>query len=627
MLETNLMKTSNRISIIVLLISSTIFCQNDKQIDSLVQVIQTTKVDSIKALNHLKIARLLMYKNSEETKKNISTAEDIYKKTAKLKQLANLNSIKAEYMFTQNKYDSAMAYVEKAGNQFLKNGDSIKGATIKSNLANLVKMLTGDYDRIQSIYDEIEPIALTYKDTSLIAIVLSGKADIALNKGHRNIAIELTKNVINLRESQNDSLRIPQEYFKIGKIYQELFDFEESISNFNEGIAIAEATDNLRIKADLLRIKGTSQIKLKQFDLAEKSLLEALQLSKTTNVKTSELQSLIILGLLEVDRENFKKAKYYVDLAKSMMKPKNSYNVDYNYNLIRGQISLGKKEYKKALNQFTNCVSLAEKNQSLVNLSFSKKFQSLALEKLGNYKNALALYKESSDAKDTLTSQLRTSLSIEQKIIFETEKKEKAIALQKKDIEILKQKEQTAKLRNNILTIAIISLFIIFLLLFYAIKQKMKKNKVIRDNLNKDIEFKTKELTTHALHLAKKNEVLNDLKQKAKVLKADANADPGYQMLIQTINFDLQDDNNWERFSKYFEEVHKDFNAKAQQQFPNVTSNDLRLMALLKMNLSSKEIANILNISSDGIKKARQRLRKKMGIDSNESLEAVVISI
>jgi len=155
----------------------------------------------------------------------------------------------------------------------------------------------------------------------------------------------------------------------------------------------------------------------------------------------------------------------------------------------------------------------------------------------------------------------------------------------------------------------------------------MKKNKLLHERLSKDIEFKTKELTTHALHLAKKNEVLTDLKDKAKALKAGANADPGYQMLIQTINFDLQDDNNWENFSRYFEEVHKDFNKNAQQKYPAITTNDLRLMALLKMNLSSKEIANILNISSDGIKKARQRLRKKMGINSNDSLEATVIAI
>ena len=127
----------------------------------------------------------------------------------------------------------------------------------------------------------------------------------------------------------------------------------------------------------------------------------------------------------------------------------------------------------------------------------------------------------------------------------------------------------------------------------------------------------TKELTTHALHLVKKNEVLNTIKEKAKVFKADANAGTGYQTLIQTINFDIQDDNSWGDFSRYFEEEHKDFNAKAQQQVPNITPNDLRLIVLIKMNLTSKEIANILNISANGIKKARQHLRKKNGIGIN----------
>ncbi|MGS2726822.1 tetratricopeptide repeat protein [Psychroserpens sp. BH13MA-6] len=621
------MKRSKKISFVLLLVTSVFYAQNEQQIDSLKNVIQTTKVDSVKALNHLKIAQLSMNSNPDATKNNLLIAEDLYKKSASLRGLANLNSVKAQYMFTQNKYDSAMAYVESAGNLFYRNGDSVKGATIKSNLANIVRMLTSDYDRIQSIYDEIEPIAYKYQDTSLIAIVLSGKSDIALHKGHRNIAIALTKEVIKLKEAQNDSMRLPQEYFRIGKIYQELFDFEASISNLDEGITIAKATSNLRMMPDLLRLKGTSQIKLKQFEVAKKSLEEALSISKTINSKTNELQALIRLGLLEVDRENFEKADDYVNQAQSMMTLTNTFSVDYNYNLIKGRISLGQKQYRTAIDYFQNCVDLAEKNESLVNLSFSKKFQSLAMEKLGDYKNALALYKESSDAKDSLTSQLRTALAIEQKIIFETEQKEKAIALQKKDIEILKQKEQAGKLRNNILIIAILSLLIIASLLFYAIRQKMKKNKVIRENLNKDLEYKTKELTTHALHLAKKNEVLNDLKEKAKVFKADTNADPGYQMLIQTINFDLQDDNNWENFRKYFEEVHKDFNANAQKKYPNITPNDLRLMALLKMNLSSKEIANILNISSDGIKKARQRLRKKMGINPNDSLEAIVIAI
>jgi DNA-binding CsgD family transcriptional regulator len=62
-------------------------------------------------------------------------------------------------------------------------------------------------------------------------------------------------------------------------------------------------------------------------------------------------------------------------------------------------------------------------------------------------------------------------------------------------------------------------------------------------------------------------------------------------------------------------------------RFPDITANELRLLALLKMNLSSKEIANILNISQEGIKKARYRLRKKLNIATEDSLQDLVLSL
>ena len=127
--------------------------------------------------------------------------------------------------------------------------------------------------------------------------------------------------------------------------------------------------------------------------------------------------------------------------------------------------------------------------------------------------------------------------------------------------------------------------------------------------------------------LPKKNKVLEGLKEKAEALKKTENNRNGYQQLIQTINFDLQDDNNWDNFTRYFEQVHRDINSNVKNKYPKVTSNELRLMALLKMNLTSKEIANILNISQDGIKKARQRLRKKLQLSPQDSLSDTVISI
>ena len=162
----------------------------------------------------------------------------------------------------------------------------------------------------------------------------------------------------------------------------------------------------------------------------------------------------------------------------------------------------------------------------------------------------------------------------------------------------------------------------------------MKRNKIEKEKIDAELKlkdselaFKKKELTTQALQLAKKNELLEGLKQKAAELKKSEGGGKAYQELIKTINFDQHDDKAWENFTRYFEAVHKDFEKDVVSKYPDISKNELRLMALIKMNLSSKEIANILNISSDGIKKARQRLRKKIGLSPEDSLETTVISI
>jgi hypothetical protein len=224
---------------------------------------------------------------------------------------------------------------------------------------------------------------------------------------------------------------------------------------------------------------------------------------------------------------------------------------------------------------------------------------------------------------DSIFNTTKSKQIEEMRALFEIEQKEQEIALKEKEIESLEQKAEISNLQRILLGAALV----LSLLGFYGLRQKIKRNKLERAKIQAELAIKKKELTTHALNLARKNEVLEALKQKAKELKQSETDSKGYAQLIRTINFDLQDDNNWENFSRYFEDVHKDFNGNVKRKYPDVTSNELRLMALLKMNLSSKEIANILNISSDGIKKARQRLRKKMRLSPEDSLETTVMAI
>jgi predicted transcriptional regulator YheO len=129
------------------------------------------------------------------------------------------------------------------------------------------------------------------------------------------------------------------------------------------------------------------------------------------------------------------------------------------------------------------------------------------------------------------------------------------------------------------------------------------------------------------LHLAHKNEVLMDLKKQIQEIKKEGGSSRKVQQVLNQINLDINNDASWEQFQHYFEEVHKDFNHRIKNTFPEITSNDLRLIALIKMNLSTKEIAHILNISQEGVKKARYRLRKKIGLATKDSLEDIILSL
>ena len=90
--------------------------------------------------------------------------------------------------------------------------------------------------------------------------------------------------------------------------------------------------------------------------------------------------------------------------------------------------------------------------------------------------------------------------------------------------------------------------------------------------------------------------------------------------LVHLIDYSFSLDKDWEGFSKIFEQVHRGFFVNLKECFPTLTKNGLRLCALLRINLSSKEIATILGISPNSVRIARYRLRKKLEMENEQSL-------
>jgi ligand-binding sensor domain-containing protein/DNA-binding CsgD family transcriptional regulator len=143
------------------------------------------------------------------------------------------------------------------------------------------------------------------------------------------------------------------------------------------------------------------------------------------------------------------------------------------------------------------------------------------------------------------------------------------------------------------------------------------------EKLEAEINFKNSEVASAAMHLVKKSELLTKMKGELTQLMKRVNngqAESEIKKMIKSLSEDEHIDSEWENFTKHFDKVHSDFVTRLKEVHSNLTGNELKLCTYLRMNLSTKEIAQLMNISVRGVEISRYRLRKKLGIGSEVSL-------
>ncbi len=147
-----------------------------------------------------------------------------------------------------------------------------------------------------------------------------------------------------------------------------------------------------------------------------------------------------------------------------------------------------------------------------------------------------------------------------------------------------------------------------------------------REKLVLEVENQNRELSNAAFNLIRKNEAMLGLKDELLATKFGPNTEPRVlQKIVRHIDQHIESDHDWALFEESFNRVHDDFFKRLMHQFPELTPGDLRLAAYLKMNLSSKEIAPLLNISVRGVENKRYRLRKKLGLAEEANLAEFIL--
>ena len=155
------------------------------------------------------------------------------------------------------------------------------------------------------------------------------------------------------------------------------------------------------------------------------------------------------------------------------------------------------------------------------------------------------------------------------------------------------------------------------------LENEQKIMKIKNEQLTLDVDKKNKELAVSTMNLIKKTELLNIIKGDLKN-SADSSTN-SIKSVISTINKNVKEENTWNIFKEAFDSADNNFLKKVKEIHPSLTPNDLRLCAYLRLNLSSKEIAPLLNISVRSIEIKRYRLRKKMDLPHEQGLVEYIL--
>lgn len=165
------------------------------------------------------------------------------------------------------------------------------------------------------------------------------------------------------------------------------------------------------------------------------------------------------------------------------------------------------------------------------------------------------------------------------------------------------------------------------------IENRKKENQIIQltnEKLNAEIGYKNAELASKAMNLVQKSEMLSSIKEELLRLQTSTGAEKeskDVKKLIRTIDKELEIHENWEQFAVHFDTVHTNFLKTIKERFPDLTANELKLCAYLRLSLSTKEIAQLMNISVRGVETSRYRLRKKLDLPNEANLFDFLLTI
>lgn len=444
-------------------------------------------------------------------------------------------------------------------------------------------------------------------------------------------ALSIYQDCLDVSKENGFTNLLPHLYNNLGNLYQEIEDYDDALNNYIQANSLFKAIgDDYSAAITLSNISNIKDI-LGNSQEAITGYLDVIRLFSVDENWPDMARVYNLIAQIYLEQKDYKKAEEYLGLAISMLN-----NTDTGY---VGPLSIYKAEI------FTTAAKLSYYNKDY-DKSKTYAYRAMKLSYANSYKeniyeNALVLSKIYDENKQLDSALAYNKIYIKYNEEYQSENDLKRITqlkmqyefdeiLKKKEIDEIRLQAEYKRKELMYLGILIVGLLILIITVLLFVNQKAKTAKISlkkenleleKEKLYQEVEYKKKELASNMMYLVEKNEFLTKIARELIDLKPSSKKDN--QGVIQKLINELKLNSNnkiWDEFELRFKEVHSDFYDALSQAFPDLSPNEIKICAFLRLNMSTKEISSITHQSVKSINMARFRLRKKLNIDRDENL-------
>ncbi len=507
---------------------------------------------------------------------------------------------------------------------------------------------------------------------SLQAQVQDNKVDAIDNKLY-----DLKKD-LEIAKIKEDTSQIANLNIKLGDFFKELELYSEAIKNYQAYQELNKTNDTSLVY--VLNALASINLDLKKFSEAQKYSRKGLQISEDIHYSKGIAQANALLGSIEEKQQHYDDALRFQKISLSIFQKLNDstglaqvyenigsvyedleeYNVAYQHfkmahafakssegdlqiNIINnlGDVNRKTENYSKALNYTNQALQLAQQTENESQIESALKDLARTHADLGDFEKAYAFLNNQSIVNEEELMQRNAEMVSAMQVLYEVKEKEA-------ELELLNKENQINTVRQYIIIIITGTIILALLFgLFYWNKRRrhekyimayqqqllqadLDKKTVEEAALKREIDIKISSLTNYSLHIAHKNKMLSDVSKTLTKLKGRNSelVTTKLQELSEEIESDLNNNNEWTELMGYFGQIHPGFFKSLKSvAAEKLSASEMKLCMLLRLNLSSKEIAEILRITSDSVRIARYRLRKKLPLNSKDDLQAYLLNL